>query len=78
MGPGTSVSDGEAYWAISTTEFPTGFSAPVVYGELPDGATDDHELNGIPFGGVELAEGNCYQFSVITDTFQIGSYTVEL
>lgn len=78
LGPGTSVSDGDAFWAISTTTFPTGFSGPVVYGELPDNAVDDWELNDIPAGGVELTDGNCYQFNVITDTFQIGSYTIEL
>ena len=78
MGPGTTVSNGDAFWAISTAAFPTGFVGPVVYGELPGGAQDDSELNGVPEGGADLTEGDCYQFSVITDTFQIGSYTVEL
>ena len=78
MGPGTTVSNGDAFWAISTTTFPDGFEGPVDYGVLPENATDDSELNGIPEGGVDLVPGNCYQFSVITDTFQTASYTLEL
>lgn len=77
MGPGTTVSNGDAFWAISTTAFPDGFDGPVAYGELPEDATDDSELNGIPEGGVDLTPGDCYQFSVITDTFQTASYTLE-
>ena len=78
LGPGMVVENGDAFWTISTTEFPTGFSGPVTYGSLPEGATDDSVANGAPLGGEVLEEGNCYQFSVITDSFQIGSFTMTL
>ncbi len=76
LGPGMVVSNGDAYWAISTTDFPTGFAGPVTYGTLPDAAVDDSVANGAPLGGATLEEGQCYQFSVITSAFQIGSYTL--
>lgn len=78
FGPGSTVADGDAFWAIATEVFPTGFAGPVTYGDLPEGATDDSEANGAPAGGAELIEGECYQFSVISDAFQIGSFTLEL
>ena len=78
LGPGMVVENGDAFWTISTTEFPVGFSGPVTYGVLPEGATDDSEANGAPVGGAALESGNCYQFSVITDAFQIGSFTLTL
>ena len=78
LGPGAVVSNGEAFWAIGTTAFPSGFYGPISYGELPEGASDISEENGAPLGGAELEAGNCYQFSVITDAFQIGSYTIVL
>ena len=72
------VSNGEAFWTIGTTDFPTGFNGPITYGEVPEGASDISEENGAPLGGAELEAGGCYQFSVITDSFQIGSYTIVL
>jgi hypothetical protein len=78
FGPGSTVADGDAFWAIATEVFPIGFAGPVTYGDLPEGATDDSEANGAPAGGAELIEGECYQFSVISDAFQIGSFTLEL
>ena len=78
LGPGMVVENGDAFWTISTTEFPVGFSGPVTYGVLPAGATDDSEANGAPIGGAALESGNCYQFSIITDSFQIGSFTLTL
>ena len=78
LGPGMVVENGDAFWTISTTGFPVGFSGPVTYGVLPEGATDDSEANGAPIGGAALESGNCYQFSVITDSFQIGSFTLTL
>jgi hypothetical protein len=78
MGPGTFISGGDAFWAISTTAFPQGFVGPVTYGELPDLAIDESEANGATEGGSELESGECYQFSVITTAFQTGSFTLEL
>ena len=78
LGPGMVVTNGDAYWTISTTEFPVGFVGPITYGVLPEGATDDSVANGAPLGGAALEAGNCYQFSVITDSFQIGSFTLTL
>ena len=51
---------------------------PVVYGQAPEGAVDDSEANGAPYGGAMLDSGGCYQFSVTTTGFQTGSFTVEL
>ena len=51
---------------------------PVVYGQVPEGAIDDSETNGAPYGGAMLGSGECYQFSVTTTEFQTGSFTVEL
>lgn len=34
------------------------------------------EAQGAPAGGAELEAGRCYQFSVITNQFQIASYTL--
>ena len=78
MGPGTVISDGDAFWAISTTAFPQGFIGPVVYAEVPEYAIDESETHGAPIGGAELQAGECYQFSVITTAFQTGSFTIEL
>ena len=52
------------------------FSGPLAYGELPEGAVDISEDNDAPTGGAELQEGDCYQISVISETFQIGSTTL--
>jgi hypothetical protein len=78
LGPGTVVSGGDAFWAVSTESFPQGFAGPAVYGELPDLAVDESEANGAPAGGAELVAGECYQFSVITTAFQMGSFTIVL
>jgi hypothetical protein len=76
LGPGQTVRDGAAYWAISTIEFPAGFAGPITYGQLPEGAMDVSEDNGAPTGGAPLEPGRCYQFSVITNQFQIASFTL--
>ena len=76
LGPGTTVSDGNAYWAVETETFPTGFEGPVTYGVLPDGAIDNSIDNGAETGGTPLTSGQCYQFSVISAGFQTGSYTL--
>ena len=77
LGPGTVVADGDAFWALGTAAFPTGFYGPLVYGEVPEGAEDISEVNGAPEGGATLEEGACYQVSVISEAFQIGSWTFE-
>jgi len=76
LGPGAVVTDGEAFWGIGTIDFPNGFMGPLAYGEVPEGAEDISEANGAPAGGADLVEGDCYQVSVISDAFQIGSWTL--
>lgn len=74
--PGTFVEDGMAYWVLETDNFPTGFSGPVAYGEVPEfgvEATENH--GGVP-GAAELIEGECYQFSVTRGDFQGGNIVV--
>ena len=78
LGPGAVVSGGDAFWAISTNAFPSGFVGPVVYGALPALADDVSEANGAPLGGATLDAGQCYSFSVITTAFQTGSFTLVL
>jgi len=77
LGPGQAVTNGDAYWVLSTADFPNGFSGPVRYGEVPEGAEDLSEENGAELGGAVLEEGGCYQFSVITTDFETGSWTIE-
>jgi len=76
LGPGTTVSNGEAYWALAAENFPAGFAGPVTYGQVPAGATDDSATHGAPVGGAALEAGRCYQFSVITNMFQTATYTL--
>ena len=45
LGPGQVIQNGTAFWALSTAQFPEGFSGPVTYGLLPDGAADITEEN---------------------------------
>ena len=75
VGPGQTVSNGEAYWAVQTASFPDGFSGPIVYGVLPEGAREASEENGATIGGAQLGSGMCVKFSVIRDDFTISSRT---
>lgn len=74
--PGQTVTDGAAYWALSTTAFPAGFAGPVTYGVVPADASDASVVNGAPAGGAELEAGRCYQFSVTSNQFQTGWMTL--
>ena len=76
LGPGQTVTDGEAYWVIQAESFPGGFTGPVTYGVLPALAVDATEQNGGPVGGAPLASGTCYKISVITSSFKTGQYIV--
>ena len=75
VGPGT-VSGGETFWVVTATEYPTTFNGPVVYGEVPDLATDTSEENGGVLGGVPLESGQCVRFSVVVD-FQYSHTIIE-
>ncbi len=76
IGPGQVVSGGAAYWVLEATTFPFGFDGPVTYGEVPRRATDASPTHGAPAGGAALVPGDCYTFSVVTDRFETGSYTL--
>jgi hypothetical protein len=76
FGPGSTVTGGATYWVVATENFPSGFSAPVRFGEVPPGGVDDSETHGGPTGGAALTPGECYQFSIISQSFQTGTYTV--
>lgn len=76
--PGQTVTDGAAYWALTTTEFPAGFAGPVTYGSVPDAASDASVANGAIEGGAPLEPGRCYQFSVTTNQFKTGMWTLRL
>lgn len=76
--PGQTVTDGAAYWALTTTEFPAGFAGPVTYGTVPMGAADASIANGAVEGGAPLEPGRCYQFSVTTNQFKTGRWTLRL
>ena len=76
LGPGSTVTDGAAYWVVSTEAFPSGFPGPVTYGVLPEGTVDQSVDNGAIEGGTTLNPGQCYQFSVISTAFKTGSYTM--
>ncbi len=76
LGPGQVVSGGQAFWALQASAFPSGFPGPVRYGDLPPGADDVSVANGAPAGGAALEPGVCYQFSVISDGFALGSYSL--
>ena len=77
LGPGQVVQNGTALWALSTAKFPEGFNGPVTYGQLPDGASDITEENGGSQGG-EVLENDCYTIHVVTESFLIGSHSIEL
>lgn len=68
MGPGA-VTEGETYWAVSSASFPDGFVGPVVYGEIPEGATDVSAASEAPEGGAELPRGSCVKLSVVFTDF---------
>jgi DNA-binding beta-propeller fold protein YncE len=74
MGPGMTVQNGTTYWGLQAAMFPTGFADPVTYGVVPDGASDVTAQNGGTLG--PLQSGVCYQFSVITTGFVVGSRTI--
>lgn len=76
LGPGSTVTDGAAYWVVSTESFPTGFPGPVTYGVLPEGTVDQSVENGAVEGGATLNSGQCYQFSVISTAFKTASVTL--
>ncbi len=76
VGPGQVVSNGAAYWVLEAAAFPIGFDGPVTYGEVPRRAVDASATHGAPVGGAALEAGACYTFSVVTDRFQTGSFTV--
>lgn len=76
MGPGQPVMGGDTYWALTASMFPTGFGAPIVYGELPMGADDASPSQNAPVGGAALQPGTCYQLSVVTNRFQTGTFTI--
>lgn len=67
-GPGP-VTGGETYWAISTSEFPTGFVGPVAYQELPAGAMDVSVDSGAPEGGAALPAASCVKLTVVFNDF---------
>jgi DNA-binding beta-propeller fold protein YncE len=71
--PGTFVEDGMAYWVLETDNFPTGFSGPATYDEVPEFGTEAAENHGGEPGAAELVEGECYQFSVTRGDFQSGN-----
>ncbi len=68
LGPGA-VTGGETYWALSTMAFPDGFAGPVVYGEVPQGATDVSEESGAMAGGSPLPAGECVEITVVFNDF---------
>lgn len=70
-GPGTTVSGGKAYWTIQSSNFPTGFAGPVVYGTVPTGASDVGAAQMATFETLQQAK--CYKFSVTTTAFKSGS-----
>jgi len=76
LGPGVPVSGGTTFWALATVAFPAGFSGPVTYGQVPDGASDDSQTHAAALGGASLEPGRCYQISVVTNTFQTGTFTL--
>ena len=69
LGPGP-VTEGETYWALSTASFPTGFAGPVVYGELPAGATDVSEDSMAPMGGAPLPGASCVKLTLVFSDFK--------
>lgn len=69
LGPGP-VTEGETYWAVSTASFPTGFRGPVVYGELPMGATDVSEDSMAPTGGAPLPAASCVKLTLVFSDFK--------
>ena len=75
LGPGQTVQNGTTYWALSTAEFPNGFYGPVTYGFSPTGSFDISEDNGGISGGLPIAEEDCLTIHVVTDDFEIGTYT---
>lgn len=68
LGPGP-VTGGETYWALSTMAFPDGFTGPIAYGEVPEGATDVSEDSGAMAGGSPLPEGACIKLTVVFNDF---------
>ncbi len=69
-GPGTTVSGGEAFWVLEFQEFPAGFSGPVTYGSATSESRDASPTHGAVEGGAELVEGECYKFSLVTNSFE--------
>ena len=74
--PGTFVEDGDAYWVLETNDFPTGFESPVTYGVLPDAADENTVAHGGETGAAQLIPGECYSFSVTTNEFVTGTFTL--
>ena len=69
------VQNGTTYWALSTADFPNGFYGPISYGSLPSNALDISEDNDGMAGGLPISEGDCLTIHVVTDGFEIGTYT---
>lgn len=67
-GPGP-VTGGQAYWAVATASFPTGFRGPVSYGVVPEGAQDVSEDSGAPAGGAPLPAGECIKLTLVFSDF---------
>lgn len=72
-GPGSPVTGGAVYWGLQLAAFPTGFAAPVTYGEVPPDAVDvTGDVGGEGPGAVPLVPGQCYKFAVTTTAFASG------
>lgn len=65
-GPTDTVKGGHVYWVLEATTFPTGFSSPVSYQQVPDGAKDATKKHGGIAGGETLTAGTTYKFGVVS------------
>jgi hypothetical protein len=65
-GPRQHVKGGEVFWVIEATRFPTGFTSPVTYGQVPGGGKDATEEHGGPRGGGRLQCGLRYKVAVVS------------
>jgi hypothetical protein len=72
-GPGAPVTGGAVYWGLQLAAFPTGFAAPITYGEVPPDAIDiTGDVGGEGPGAVPLEPGQCYKLAVTTTAFASG------
>jgi len=56
---------GHAYWVVEATSFPSGFEAPVAYGQLPRKTKDATAEHGGIAGGEPLSCGVPYKVAVV-------------